>query len=441
VVPTIEAVSNGLALMREPRVETGKRTMLYMAISLAVVAGGILISYLVLGVHHVEGKTMNAVLAEKLAGGWHLGPIPLGHIFIILTLFAEAVLLFVAAQAGFIGGPRVVANMATDSWLPHRFAALSEQLTTQNGVLFMGGAALVALVYTHGSVSTLVIMYSINVFVTFLLSEAGMLRLYLRERDEHPDWKGKVILFSVGFLMCAVILAVVIYEKFLEGGWVTLVVTAALIFVCMAIRRHYHTVRLGLSHLDKLFADIPFDPAKEELGPTDPTRPTAAIFVGNYGGLGVHTVLTLLRMFPGQFTNMVFISVGAIDSGNFKGAKEVDNLKTQTRDALGRYVGLARRLGLSAEFRFSVGTDVVDEALALALKVSKEFPRTTFFSGNLLFEKQAWYHKLLHNETAYAIQHRLQFAGHAMVILPVRVREKELEQSRAASKEERDAAE
>src|SRR5207253_146559 len=107
-------------------------------------------------------------------------------VFIICTLFAEAVLLFVAAQAGFLGGPRVVANMAVDSWMPHRFAALSDRLTTQNGVLLMGGAALVALVYTHGKVSTLVIMYSINVFVTFLLSELGMIRLYVMHRKDEP---------------------------------------------------------------------------------------------------------------------------------------------------------------------------------------------------------------------------------------------------------------
>src|SRR5206468_3433554 len=85
----IEAVSNGLTIMREPRVETGKRTMLYMAISLAFTAGGILLSYLLLGVEPVEGKTMNAALAERVAHGWNVGPLPLGQIFIIITLIAE----------------------------------------------------------------------------------------------------------------------------------------------------------------------------------------------------------------------------------------------------------------------------------------------------------------------------------------------------------------
>lgn len=422
----IEAVSNGLAIMRDPKVETGKRTMLYMAISLAVTAGGILICYLLLGAHPAEGKTMNAVLVERLAETWHLGPIPIGKAFVITTLVAEGALLFVAAQTGFIDGPRVMSNMASDSWLPHRFAALSDRLTTQNGVLLIGGAAMLLLWKTHGSVDALVVMYSINVFATFSLSEMGMVRFWITHRREHKDWKRHLPVHATGLTLCLSILAVTVYEKFAEGGWLTLIITALVVFVCVAIRRHYETVRLGLSHLDQLFADIPIDPKKEELGPTDPSRPTAAILVGPYGGLGVHTVLTLLRMFPGQFVNMVFISVGVIDSGNFKGASEVDALKMKTRDSLGRYVGLARRLGLSAEYRFSVGTEVVDEAFKLSLEVVREFPRATFFSGKLLFEERHWYHRILHNETAFAIQHRLQFAGHATVILPVRVREQEL---------------
>src|SRR5262249_22270434 len=147
---------------------------------------------------------------------------------------------------------------------------------------------------------------------------------------------------------------------FRAGGWVTLVITAVAGFGCMLIRGHYQKVRRSLRHLDRLFASIPTDPKKEELGPRGPTRPTAAPVVTGYNGLGVHSVLTLLRMFPKQFTNLVFISVSAVDSGNFKGAAEVETLKRRTRDHLGRYVGLARRLGLSAEFRAGVGTNTIN---------------------------------------------------------------------------------
>src|SRR5262249_48655949 len=98
----IEAVSNGLQIIRKPRVATAKRTMVYMAASLAVTAAGIILGYLLMGVHPVEGKTMNAVLADKLAGSWQLASLPLGKAFVVVTLASEALLLFVAAQAGFI---------------------------------------------------------------------------------------------------------------------------------------------------------------------------------------------------------------------------------------------------------------------------------------------------------------------------------------------------
>ncbi|HEY6106204.1 MAG TPA: APC family permease, partial [Anaeromyxobacteraceae bacterium] len=114
----IEAVSNGIQIMREPKVETAKRTMLYMAVSLSVTAGGILLCYLLFHARPEPGKTMNAVLLENFAGGWRPWGLPLGHAFVVVTLVAEAALLFVAALAGYIAGPRVMANMAADSWLP-----------------------------------------------------------------------------------------------------------------------------------------------------------------------------------------------------------------------------------------------------------------------------------------------------------------------------------
>src|SRR6266850_2097482 len=154
----IEAVSNGLSIMREPRVATGKRTMVYMAVSLAVTAGGIILGYLLMGVHPVPGKTMNYMLAQMVAGNVYLGPVPLGHWYVIVTIASEALLLFVAAQAGFIAGPRVMANLAQDSYFPHRFGALSDRLTMQNGVLLMGGASFLMLLYTKGSVDALVVM-------------------------------------------------------------------------------------------------------------------------------------------------------------------------------------------------------------------------------------------------------------------------------------------
>jgi len=415
----IEAVSNGLPIMREPKVANGKRTMVYMGTSLAFTASGLLLCYLLWRVAPVPGKTMNAVLVERLAAG-----LPLGATFVVLTLFSEAMLLVVAAQAGFIDGPRVLANMAVDSWVPHRFAALSERLTTQNGILLMGGAALAALIYTAGNVGHLVVMYSINVFLTFSLSMFSMWRFWYQHRAVRREWKTRMALFSAGFVLCATILVITVYEKFAEGGWITVVITALLIGLCFIIRRHYRAVAAELDKLNRELGDLPRTvapgAAPEQL---DPRKPTAAVLVGSYGGVGIHTMLNVFRAFPGHFKNLVFLSVGVVDSGEFKGEHAVENLRQRTEEMLTNYVGLATGLGMPATARMAIGTEAVAEAEKLCLEVAREFPHIVFFAGKMIFQRETWYHRLLHNETALAVEKRLRWVGKCMVTMPIRVRE------------------
>jgi amino acid transporter len=412
----IEAVSNGLPIMREPKVETGKRTMVYMGTSLAFTAAGLLLCYLMWGVTPVPGKTMNAVLTETLSAG-----MPFGSTFVVLTLFSEAMLLVVAAQAGFIDGPRVLANMAVDSWVPHRFAALSERLTTQNGILLMGFAALAALIYTIGNVSQLVVMYSINVFLTFSLSMLAMLRFWIRQRHVRPEWRTRIALFALGLMLCTTILLVTLYEKFAGGGWITVVITALVITLCFVIRRHYRAVNSQLDRLYQELGDLPLSSMPTLAVAPDPQQPIAAILVGSYGGVGIHTVLNVFRAFPGHFKGVVFICVGVIDSGEFKGEHAVEELTRRTEDVLTRYVELAVSLGLPATSRLAIGTEAVSEAERVCLIVARAFPHVVFFAGKMIFKREKWYHRLLHNETALAVEKRLRWAGRTMVTMPIRV--------------------
>jgi amino acid transporter len=416
----IEAVSNGLPIMREPKAETGKRTMVYMGVSLAFTASGLLLAYLLWQLTPVAGKTMNAVLVERLATG-----LPLGSVFIVLTLFSEAMLLVVAAQAGFIDGPRVLSNMAVDSWVPHRFAALSERLTTQNGILLMGGAALAALFYTRGDVGHLVVMYAINVFVTFSLSMFAMLRFWLQHRRSRPEWKTRFLLFALALVLCVTILGITIYEKFLEGGWVTVTITLLVITVCLLVRRHYRSAAARVDQLYRELGDLttPRPETVSALPEPDSGVPVAAILVESYGGVGIHTVLNVFRAFPNHFQGLVFLSVGVVDSGEFKGEHAVEHLQARTSEMLARYRALGAELKLPSATRMKVGTEVVATAEALCLEVAREFSRATFFAGKLIFQRPKWWHGILHNETARAIQERLQWAGRTMVTLPIRVRE------------------
>lgn len=411
----IEAVSNALPLMREPRVQTAKRTMLYLAVSLAITAGGLLLCYLLWQVKVTPGKTMNAVLVEEVAAGW-----PLGRLFIVLTLLSEATLLIVAAQAGFVGGPRVTANMAVDSWLPHGFSSLSDRLTTGNGVLIMGAASLAVLLAMHGNVHHIVVMYSINVFLTFSLTMAGMVVFWWFHQRGRPERRARLALFGFSLLLCATILAVTVAVKFSEGAWKTLIATGSLVGVCLMVRYHYRKVTRKAAALYSQFGDLPLSDLPPI--PIDRSKPSAIILVGGYGALGIHTLLNVQRVFSGHFGNVVFVSIGVMDSGGNKGVDTVDDLRHRTEETLSKYVRLATGLGLPAASHYAIGTDAVAEAEELCLAIAKDYPRSVFFAGKLIFQNERWYHRLLHNNTAHAVQKRLHWAGRAMVIMPARMR-------------------
>lgn len=419
----IEAVSNGVGILREPRVATGKRTMKYMAASLAFTAGGLLLCYMLVKAQPVPGQTLNAILAQNIFGGLQFGHFHLGTLLILITIGSEAILLLVAAQTGFIDGPRVMANMAADSWLPRRFAALSDRLTTQNGILLFGIASMVTLAYTRGHIGILVVMYSVNVFLTFSLSQAGMIRFWFDNRKEQSAWKKEILIHGVGFILCFAILCVMVVEKFREGAWLTVLLTFGCIILCFLIRKHYYNVIKKIKDIDKAFENLPAPAgdSSQDLA-FDSEQPTAVILVGGYSGLGIHILLNIFRHFPDTFKNVIFLSVGVITSDFFKGAHPIETLTKKTSDTLKHYVDFAHKMGIPSVSEFKIGAEVVEAASNLCVEVSQKYGHCVFFAGELVFEKPQWYHRILHNETAYAILRRIRFAGLPMVILPIRIR-------------------
>jgi amino acid transporter len=418
----IEAVSNSMPVMREPRVATAKRTMLYMALSLAFTAGGLMVVYLLHDIQAVEGKTMNQVLTEAFVHESKLDSLGLGPTFLWVTIISEGALLFVAAQAGFIDGPRVLANMSLDSYFPHWFGNLSERLATHHGILLMGVAALAALAYTGGSIGALVTMYSINVFLTFSLSMIGMLLHYWQVRRSNRLWKRRVVLFGVGTLLCISILTVTVYEKFLLGGWVTVGVTGAIVAVCFATRAYYDRINRKIRSLNAALTELPTRAEDLNTNEPDPEHPTAGVLVGGYSGLGIHTMMNALRFPTNYYKNLVFVSVGVADSGNFKGEEAMEELRSHTEQSLAKYVDLANRFGFPSTSFMALGTDPVEELEHLCVQVVKRFPKSTIFAGQLIFSRETIIQHLFHNQTAFSLQRRLHWDGVPMVILPTRVR-------------------
>jgi hypothetical protein len=419
----IEAVSNGLPILREPRTVTGKRTMLYMALSLAFVAGGILIGYMLFQVRPVTGQTLNAVLFGRLAGGWKLGGLNIGTPIVTFTLLTEGALLFVAAQTGFVDGPRVLATMASDRWLPRRFSNLSARLVTQDGVLAMGLAAGVILVGTDAKVDLLVVLYAINVFITFTLSQLGMTVHWWQARGTEPRWIHKLLINGVGCSFTGLILVLTVALKFYDGGWITVGMTGGMIAICYAVRMHYERVRHAVEQLEADILPEIFAASEKPPAERDPNAPTAVILVSGFNGLGLATLTTIQRLFGNQFRNVVFVGVAEVDSAQLKGPEEVKRLEQEVADDLVEYCRFGSDLGFYPELRAGIGPDVALELHRLCVGVTREFPHAVFFAGKLVFtgELDGYVSRFLHNHTALELQNRLQAEGLSLVILPVRV--------------------
>lgn len=421
----IEAVSNGIPVLRDPKVQTAKHTMRYMAVSLAFMVFGLMLAYLFYNLRPESGKTLNASLFQMATAGWGSN----GYIFILLALASEAALLFVAAQTGFIGGPWVLANMASDRWFPTRFSMLSDRLVTQNGIIIMSGLSLLLMIFSKGSVKFLVVLYSINVFITFTLSQFGMVRHWWSYRKKVKSWVKKLCVNGIGLILTSFILISMIIFKFFEGGWITLFITGGLVVLAMVIRRHYRSTLALLRRLNSLVAAV--ESSDETILPggkrmhgepkLDLESKTAVLFVNGFNGMGLHTLFGIIRLFGGAFKNFVFLEVGVVDAGNFKGVHEVENLEANVKCDVERYVDFMKKNGFYAEGISVCGVDVIEEIEAIAPELQKRFPNAVFFGGQLIFPDDSLMTKFLHNYTVFALQKRLYRQGTPFVILPIRV--------------------
>jgi hypothetical protein len=198
-------------------------------------------------------------------------------------------------------------------------------------------------------------------------------------------------------------------------------VTLGFIVLCYGVRWHYDHVRSALKRLDAALMNIPFQPDLKPVPAKNAAAPTAILIVRDFDGLAIHSLLSIGRLFPNHFRNIVFVSIGVIDSGRFKGFSEIESLRKMKEDDLQSFVDFANCLGWYAEYRYALGTDLMEELEKLCKSVAKEFPRSVFFAGKLVFQEENLLTRLLHNHTPFTLEQRLQFEGLEMMILPVRV--------------------
>lgn len=226
----IEAISNGVPAFKPPEAQNARTTMVWMALILAFLFLGItfLASRFGLVPHETGGETIVSQLGKAVLGK---------NVLYYLYQVATALVLFLAANTSFNGFPPLAAILARDHYLPRQFAFRGDRLAYSNGIMILAVAAAGLLAAFGGEVTRLIPLYALGVFVSFTLSQAGMVVRTLRLRE--MGWRSAVIISGVGAVATGIVAVVIGISKFTTGAWISVVMMAILMLMFSLIRRHY----------------------------------------------------------------------------------------------------------------------------------------------------------------------------------------------------------
>jgi len=274
-------------------------------------------------------------------------------------------------------------------------------------------------------VGYLVVLYSINVFITFCLSQTGMVKHWWQTREE-KGWKRKLAINGVGLVLTFFILILMTVIKFQEGGWVTLLITGTIIALMFIIKKSYEMSDRHIKALDTIIGEvespgpIPQIPisSRREAKP-DAEEKVAVFLVKDFKGAGIYTIFNFFKSFRGSFNKFIFLQVGLIDTVAFKSSDVLDEYKGKVQGEVDRYVKLMQRQGYSAEGFAFYGTDTIDEITKAAAKIREMHPNAVFFGGQIVFTENPIISGLLHNDTLFAVQRRLNKDGVPLYIIPI----------------------
>jgi amino acid transporter len=235
-----EAVSNGVPAFKPPEVRHAQITLVAMGTLFATIFLGM--SFLASVLHIVpdphEVVTVNAQLTRAFVGAsWYY----------YLVQFSTAVILVLAANTAFNGFPRLASILATDRFLPRQFAFRGDRLAYNTGIIALAILAAALIVIYRGSVTGLIPLYTVGVFLAFTLSQSGLVRRWWRLRHEEPGWQWRAFINGIGATATGVVLAVVAVSKFTHGAWMVLLVIPILILAMWGIHEHYRSVEDALT--------------------------------------------------------------------------------------------------------------------------------------------------------------------------------------------------
>ena len=237
----VEAISDGVPAFKPPEWRNARTTLTWAAILFGTLFLGIsfLVSWLGIVPDPTEQQTVLSVLARHLTGdGW----------FLVLVQVATALLLTLAANTAFADFPRLSSFLARDGFMPRQFAYRGDRLAFTTGIVALAAVAIALLVAFDASVTALIPLYTLGVFVAFTLSQSGMVRRWWHRRE--PGWRGGLAINGLGAATTGVIVGIVAVSKFLGGAWLVMIMIPLLVALMWAIRRHYQSMETAIGVAD-----------------------------------------------------------------------------------------------------------------------------------------------------------------------------------------------
>ncbi|MCJ0946367.1 MULTISPECIES: APC family permease [Rhodococcus] len=254
----VEAISNGVPAFQKPKSRNAATTLLLLGSIAIVLLMGIIILAQKIGIVYAhnpqeqlvgapEGyhqKTLIAQIAEAVFSGF-----PIGFFFMAIV---TALILVLAANTAFNGFPVLGSILAQDRYLPRQLHTRGDRLAFSNGILFLSGAAIAFVVVFGAEVTKLIQLYIVGVFVSFVLSQTGMIKHWTRHLKSETDKAQRVrmqrsrVINSIGLAMTATVLIIVLITKFAAGAWIAIVAMVAIFIVMKMIRKHYDSVAAEL---------------------------------------------------------------------------------------------------------------------------------------------------------------------------------------------------
>jgi amino acid transporter len=371
----IEAISNGVPAFKNPAVHNAKKTLTIMVCILAVSFIGVT----ALGHMHMivpkHGETMLSQIARLSFGQ---------GFFYYAMQAATAAILVLAANTAYADFPRLTSILGKDRFLPRQLSNIGDRLVFSNGILSLGFAAICLIYLFDADTHSLIPLYSVGVFLSFTLSQAGMIVHHLRYKEKH--WGKGLTLNAMGALVTFLVLMVVATTKFTEGAWIIILLAPSMLYVFRAINRHYVLVGRQLRLLDVW----KFSETKESL---------VLVPIS-----GFHTGVIKALEYAQDISHDVHLCVVDVDHNSTSNIRSVWDAHFKDRKEFHLEV-------LESPYR-SVITPFVD----YVQRLKTEFPDRTISVVIPEFVTKKWWHNFLHNQTAFFLKARLRWVKRVVVI-------------------------